>query len=194
MIRSPMSRFLLSGAALLALCISPLSQAGDKPLIQAGKKTLFQRVLTTPGCKISPTAGGAAGDPQPVFSRFYVYERAAVDNRRVAAGLGLPVGRLFLLTFSLGSGLAGLGGALGLGLLALDPYFALRHLAVVLMVVCVGGAGSVAGPFVAAMGVGIVDVAGRYWLPQAGSVPVYATLVAVLLWKPQGLARRRNGA
>jgi branched-chain amino acid transport system permease protein len=127
-------------------------------------------------------------------TRYGAMVRAAVDNRRVAAGLGLPVGRLFLLTFALGSGLAGLGGALGLGLLALDPYFALRHLAVVLMVVCVGGAGSVAGPFVAAMGVGIVDVAGRYWLPQAGSVPVYATLVAVLLWKPQGLARRRNGA
>ena len=80
MMRSPVSRFLLSGAALLALCISPLSQADDKPLIQAGKKTLFQRVLTTPGCKISPSAGGTAGDEQPVFSRFYVYERAQAAN------------------------------------------------------------------------------------------------------------------
>ncbi|MHC8312097.1 vWA domain-containing protein [Pseudomonas sp. GT1P32] len=78
--RSPVSRFLLSSAALLALCISPLSQADDKPLIQAGKKTLFQRVLTTPGCKISSTAGGAAGEAQPVFSRFYVYERAQAAN------------------------------------------------------------------------------------------------------------------
>ena len=80
MMRSPMSRLLLSGAALLALCISPLSQADDKPLIQAGKKTLFQRVLTTPGCKISSTAGGAEGEAQPVFSRFYVYERAQANN------------------------------------------------------------------------------------------------------------------
>ena len=80
MMRSPLSRFLLSGAVLLALCISPPSQAEDKPLIQTGKKTLFQRVLTTPGCKISPTAGSAAGDPQPVFSRFYVYERAQANN------------------------------------------------------------------------------------------------------------------
>jgi serine/threonine-protein kinase PpkA len=78
--RSPVSRFLLSSAALLALCISPLSQADDKPLIQAGKKTLFQRVLTTPGCKISSTAGGAADEEQPVFSRFYVYERAQAAN------------------------------------------------------------------------------------------------------------------
>ena len=65
---------------------------------------------------------------------------------------------------------------------------------VVLMVVCVGGAGSIAGPFAAAMGVGILDVAGKYWLPQAGSFPVYIALIAVLLWKPNGLAGRRGVA
>jgi hypothetical protein len=75
-----MSRFLLSSAALLALCICPLSQAADKPLSQGGKKTLFQRVLTTPGCKTSPTAGSAAGDAQPVFSRF-MCERAKRQTR-----------------------------------------------------------------------------------------------------------------
>jgi branched-chain amino acid transport system permease protein len=117
--------------------------------------------------------------------------RAAVDNRRVAAGLGIHVERLFLLTFSLGCGLAGLGGALSLGLLGLDPYFALRHLVVVLMVVCVGGAGSIGGPFVAALGIGIVDVAGKYYLPQAGAFLVYAAVIAVLLLRPGGLARRR---
>ena len=117
--------------------------------------------------------------------------RAAVDNRRVAAGLGIHVERLFLLTFSLGCGLAGLGGALSLGLLGLDPYFALRHLVVVLMVVCVGGAGSIGGPFVAALGIGIVDVAGKYYLPQAGAFLVYAAVIAVLLLRPGGLARHR---
>lgn len=80
MMRASVNRFLLSSAALLALCISPLALADAKPLIQEGKKTLFQRVLTTPGCKISPSAGGAAGDEQPVFSRFYVYERAQASN------------------------------------------------------------------------------------------------------------------
>jgi len=78
--RASVNRFLLGSAALLALCISPLALADAKPLIQEGKKTLFQRVLTTPGCKISPSAGGAAGDEQPVFSRFYVYERAQASN------------------------------------------------------------------------------------------------------------------
>lgn len=80
MMRASVNGFLLGSAALLALCISPLALADAKPLIQEGKKTLFQRVLTTPGCKISPSAGGAAGDEQPVFSRFYVYERAQASN------------------------------------------------------------------------------------------------------------------
>lgn len=73
-------RLSLSSAALLALCVSPLLQAADKPLLQEGKQTLFQRVLTTPGCQLSPAAGGAPGGEQPPFSRFYVYERASAAN------------------------------------------------------------------------------------------------------------------
>lgn len=80
MMRLSLNRSLLGAAALLALCASPLALAADKPLIQEGKKTLFQRVLTTPGCALSPTAGGAPGEAQPVFSRFYVYERAQAAN------------------------------------------------------------------------------------------------------------------
>ncbi|MGO3530748.1 vWA domain-containing protein [Pseudomonas helleri] len=59
---------------------SSLALADDKPLIQEGKKTLFQRVLTTPGCTLSSSAGGAPGAAQPTFSRFYVYERAQAAN------------------------------------------------------------------------------------------------------------------
>lgn len=73
-------RLSLSSAALLALCASPLLQAADKPLLQEGKQTLFQRVLTTPGCQLSPAAGGAPAGEQPPFSRFYVYERASAAN------------------------------------------------------------------------------------------------------------------
>ncbi|BBT42633.1 vWA domain-containing protein [Pseudomonas putida] len=68
------------GVALLALSLSPALQAADKPLLQDGKKTLFQRVLTTPGCKLSDAAGAAPGAAQPAFSRFYVYERAQADG------------------------------------------------------------------------------------------------------------------
>jgi hypothetical protein len=65
---------LLCSAALLA-CLSPALHAAEQPLLQEGKKTLFQRVLTTPGCKLSAAAGGVPGAVQPTFSRFYVYER-----------------------------------------------------------------------------------------------------------------------
>ena len=76
-----MSRFALAASAVLALCIgSSLVHADDKPLIQEGKKTLFQRVLTTPGCTLSSSAGGEPGAAQPTFSRFYVYERAQAAN------------------------------------------------------------------------------------------------------------------
>lgn len=69
------------GAALLALSLSPALHAADKPLLQDGKKTLFQRVLTTPTCKLSDAAGAAPGAAQPTFSRFYVYERASANNQ-----------------------------------------------------------------------------------------------------------------
>ena len=76
-----MSRFALAASTLLALCMgSSFALADDKPLIQEGKKTLFQRVLTTPGCTLSSSAGGAPGAAQPTFSRFYVYERAQAAN------------------------------------------------------------------------------------------------------------------
>ena len=76
-----MSRFAFAASTLLALCMgSSLALADDKPLIQEGKKTLFQRVLTTPGCTLSSSAGGAPGAAQPTFSRFYVYERAQAAN------------------------------------------------------------------------------------------------------------------
>ncbi|BCR22655.1 serine/threonine protein kinase [Aquipseudomonas alcaligenes] len=73
-------RLRLSSIGLLVICASPLLQAADKPLLQEGKQTLFQRVLTTPGCQLSPAAGGAPAGEQPPFSRFYVYERANAAN------------------------------------------------------------------------------------------------------------------
>ncbi|GAA0384084.1 MULTISPECIES: vWA domain-containing protein [Pseudomonas] len=63
------------------LCLSSgWALAADKPLLQEGKKTLFQRVLTTPGCHLSPAAGAPPGTEQPPFSRFYVYEHAKAGN------------------------------------------------------------------------------------------------------------------
>jgi branched-chain amino acid transport system permease protein len=113
--------------------------------------------------------------------------RAAVDDATVARGLGIPVPRLFAVTFALGSGLAGLGGALGVEVLGLDPSFPLKYLVYMLIVVAVGGANTILGPFLAALLLGVVDVAGKYWLPQVGAFIIYTAMVALLLLRPHGL-------
>ena len=120
-------------------------------------------------------------------TRFGAQLRAAVDDATVARGLGIPVPRLFAVTFALGSGLAGLGGALGVEVLGLDPTFPLKYLVYMLIVVAVGGANTILGPALAALLLGVVDVAGKYWLPQVGAFIIYTAMVALLLLRPHGL-------
>jgi branched-chain amino acid transport system permease protein len=117
--------------------------------------------------------------------------RAAVDNRRAASALGIPVDRLFTLMFALGSGLAGVGGVLGIEVLGLDPTFPLRFMVYFLLVVVVGGAGTLHGAAIAAIVLGIFDVAGKYYVPQAGAFIIYFMMVALLLAFPAGLFHRR---
>lgn len=120
-------------------------------------------------------------------TRFGSRLRAAVDDSRVASGLGINVNRVFLLTFAFGSGLAGLGGALGAELLGLDPWFPLKFMIYFLIVVAVGGTATISGPLIAALLLGIADVAGKYYIPQFGAFIIYVVMVVVLLWRPQGL-------
>jgi branched-chain amino acid transport system permease protein len=127
-------------------------------------------------------------------TRYGAMVRAAVDNQRVAGGTGIHVQRLFFLTFSLGCGLAGLGGALSLGMLGLEPSFPLKYLVYFLMVVCVGGAGTVTGPFIAALLVGIVDVAGKYYWPEAGAFLIYVFMIVMLLVRPNGIVAKKGVA
>lgn len=120
-------------------------------------------------------------------TRFGAQLRAAVDDATVARGLGIPVPRLFAMTFALGSGLAGLGGALGVEVLGLDPTFPVKYLVYMLIVVAVGGANTILGPALAALLLGVVDVAGKYWLPQLGAFIIYTAMVLLLLLRPHGL-------
>jgi branched-chain amino acid transport system permease protein len=117
--------------------------------------------------------------------------RAAVDNQRVAQGLGLDVEKIFAVIFALGSGLAGLGGALAIEIVGLDPSFGFHYLVYVLIVVSVGGLGSIAGSFFGAALLGICDVAGKYFVPEIGSFLIYLLLVAILFVRPLGLFGRR---
>jgi branched-chain amino acid transport system permease protein len=113
--------------------------------------------------------------------------RAAVDNRAMAQSVGINTRRLFTLTFALGSGLAGLGGALGAEIIAIQPTYPFEHLAYFLIVVSLGGLGSLRGPFFAALLIGASDTACKYWLPQFGAFFIYAATIAILLWRPAGL-------
>lgn len=125
-------------------------------------------------------------------TRFGARVRAAVDHPVMAVGLGIPVGAVFAATFALGSGLAGLGGALGIQIVGLDPAFPLKYLVFFLIVVSVGGLGSIGGTLLAACIVGICDVAGKYFLPEIGAFIIYAVMVALLMWRPQGLLGKRS--
>ncbi|MBV8790730.1 MAG: branched-chain amino acid ABC transporter permease [Pseudolabrys sp.] len=125
------------------------------------------------------------------YTRFGAMIRAAVDNQRMARGLGIDVDKTFAATFALGSGLAGLGGALAIDIVGLDPNFSFAYLVYVLIIVSVGGLGSIAGSFIAAMLIGVSDIAGKYYFPEAGAFFIYAVMVAVLMWKPAGLFGRR---
>ena len=112
--------------------------------------------------------------------------RATVDNRAMAQSVGINTKRLFALTFALGSGLAGLGGALGAEIIAVQPTYPFEHLVYFLIVVAVGGLGSLRGPFVAALLIGVMDTAGKYWLPQFGAFFIYVATIGLLLWRPAG--------
>jgi branched-chain amino acid transport system permease protein len=126
-------------------------------------------------------------------TRFGSRLRAAVDDQRVADGLGINVNVVFFSTFAVGSGLAGLGGALGAEVLGLDPTFPFKFMVYFLIVVAVGGTSSITGPLLAALLLGIADVAGKYYIPKTGAFIVYVLMIMILIWRPHGLFAGKGG-
>jgi branched-chain amino acid transport system permease protein len=123
-------------------------------------------------------------------TKFGAQLRAAVDNRRMAECIGIDTSRLFSLAFALGSGLAALGGGLGADILAIYPGYATEYLVYFLMVVTIGGLGSLRGPFVAALLLGFGDTACKYLVPELGAFFLFAAMIVLLLWRPAGLFGR----
>ena len=123
-------------------------------------------------------------------TRFGIWLRAAVDNTGTAASLGIPIRRVQCLTFATGAGLAALCAVLGAELMPLEPYYALKYLVLVLVVVAVGGMGSIVGALAAAVLLGTVDTASKYFASEFGSVFFYAAMALLLAWRPLGLLRR----
>ena len=126
-------------------------------------------------------------------TRFGSRLRASVDDQRVARGLGIDVSKIFALTFAMGSGLAGLGGALGAPFFNIDPTFPLKFMIYFLIVIAVGGTTTITGPFFSALLLGVADVAGKYYVPAIGGFIIYTIMVAVLIFRPQGLFGRVTG-
>lgn len=113
--------------------------------------------------------------------------RAAVSNRHMAENAGVNVPALFSVLFGIGAALAAVGGALSIEIVGLTPSYALTFLVLVLLIVIIGGMGSIAGTLVASLVIGILDNAGKFLFPQAGAFLIYLLAFAILLWKPRGL-------
>ena len=116
--------------------------------------------------------------------------RAAVDNRGMAQAMGMNVPVLFSATFALGCGLAALGGILAAPMLPMEPMWPLKYLVLVLVIVALAGHGQVTASVAVAVIVGLVETAGRYLFPQAGAFLIYLLLIALMVWRPDGLLAR----
>jgi branched-chain amino acid transport system permease protein len=166
----------------------PLPPVFDHAVVFMGQRFPFYRIfLIATGFAIAASLIGLLE-----YTSFGAKVRAAVDNQRMARGLGIDVNRVFAGTFALGSGLAGLGGALAIEMIGLDPSFALTYLIYVLIVVAMGGLGSIMGSFAAATLIGVTDMAGKYYVPQLGSFLIYLVMLALLMWRPIGLFGKRS--
>ena len=126
-------------------------------------------------------------------SRFGVWLRATVDNTAAASALGIPVQLVYVTTFAVGAALAGLGGILGAELMPLEPYYPVKYLVLVLVVVAVGGMGSIAGSMAASLTLGIIDTASKYLASSWGSLFFFLAMALLLAWRPHGLLVARKG-
>ncbi|WP_105435823.1 branched-chain amino acid ABC transporter permease [Neorhizobium tomejilense] len=121
---------------------------------------------------------------------FGIKIRASVDNASMAAALGVRTEIVYAVSFALAVGLAALGGVLGAELLPVEPYYALRYMVTFLVVVSVGGAGSISGALIACLLLGAIDTTGRYLAPEYGEFFFYLAVIIIVTLFPRGLAGR----
>lgn len=184
---------ILVSVAIVRIAWGPLAQPIQLPNYLKGQVTILD--LALPAYRLALVGFGAAviAGLWFAFDRtlFGARIRAAVDNRAMAESIGINTSRLFSLAFGLGTGLAALGGGLGADVLAIAPAYPLQYIVYFLIVVAVGGLGSIKGPFVAALAIGISDTACRYFVPEAGSIFIFAFVFIILIWRPNGIMERR---
>jgi branched-chain amino acid transport system permease protein len=179
--------FIVVGA--LTLAFGPNVFPMQLPMFLRGNIDLGFRTFEVYRTFVILVGAAAAISLTVVFDRtnFGARLRAAVDNRGMAQAIGIDVGRLFSISFAIGSGLAALGGAVGAAMLPLEPLYPFKYLVLVLIVVSLSGAGDIKGALGAAIFVGIVDTAGRFLAPEVGGFVIYVLLIALVVWRRQGL-------
>lgn len=118
--------------------------------------------------------------------------RAGVDDAETASALGVPVERTFFLVFLLGCGLAGLAGAVAMPAFSAEAGMGISILVPTLVVVVVGGLGSLKGALVGSLVIGTTLTFGTALFPAFAGIAMYAALIAVLLFRPQGLYPARS--
>ena len=123
---------------------------------------------------------------------FGIRLRAAVDNRSTASALGIDTDWIFMAAFGLGAGLAALGGILGAEILPVDASYPVRYMVLFLIVVAVGGMGSISGSFIAALGLGTLETATRYLVPDYATIVFFTFVIVLLAFRPQGLLGRAH--
>ena len=113
--------------------------------------------------------------------------RAGVDDRQMLSASGVNVHLVFAATFAIGAGLAGLGGVIGGTALSISPGEDVRYLLASLVVVIVGGIGSISGAALGALLIGLAETFGLAYAPTYGVVFTFALLVAALAFRPEGI-------
>jgi len=155
--------------------------------VDLGFRTLpAQRLLVIgAGCAVAALAAWTVS-----CTRFGIWLRAAVDHSGTASSLGIPIRTVQCASFAAGAALAGLGGILGAELMPLEPYYALKYLVLVLVVVSVGGMGSITGSLLAAVLLGVIETASKYLASEWGSLFFFVAMALLLAWRPNGLLKR----
>lgn len=155
--------------------------------VDLGFRTLPAQRLLVIGAGLAVAAGAAHTVAR---TRFGIWLRAAVDHSATASTLGIPIRLVQCASFAAGAALAGLGGILGAELMPLEPYYALNYLLLVLVVVAVGGMGSISGSLAAALLLGLIETASKYLVSDWGNLFFFIAMAALLAWRPQGLLAR----
>lgn len=179
--------FLIIGITNFAF--GPTSKPIPLPAMLSGPFDLGFRMVPTHRIFVIVAGAVTAGALWFLLERtpFGVRIRASVDNAAMAEALGIRTEVLYAVTFALAVGLAAFGGVLGAELLPIEPYYALRYMVIFLVVVSVGGAGSILGAVAASLVLGLASSAGRYLAPEFGDFFFYLTVIVVVFIFPHGL-------